>query len=172
MSVDGEGLLAGPVTLERRHKTGGFSCGKPELDEYLKRYALTNQRKGGGRTYVALRDRRVVAYYTLAASSVLPEDAPESVSQGLGRYPVPVILLARLAIDDTERGRGLGGAMLKDSLRRALGAAEVIGARAVLTHAKDDDVRRFYERFDFVASPKSALHLFILMETIRESLGE
>ncbi|MBK6315757.1 MAG: GNAT family N-acetyltransferase [Blastocatellia bacterium] len=94
------------------------------------------------------------------------------MSQGLGRYPVPVILLARLAIDDTERGRGLGGAMLKDSLRRALGAAEVIGARAVLTHAKDDDVRRFYERFDFVASPKNALHLFILMETIRESLGE
>lgn len=172
MSGDAEWQLAGPVPLERRHKTGGFSCGKPELDDYLKRYALTNQRKGGGRTYVALRDLRVVAYYTLAANSVLPEDAPESVTQGLGRYPVPVILLARLAIDDTERGRGLGAAMLKDALRRALSAAEVIGARAVLTHAKDEDARNFYERFDFIASPKNALHLFILMETIRGSFEE
>ncbi len=172
MSVEAEEPLSGPVPLERRHKTAGFSCGKPELDEYLKRYALTNQRKGGGRTYVALRGQRIVAYYTLAASSASPEDAPEPVTRGLGRYPVPVVLLARLAVDAGERGRGLGGAMLKDALRRALGAAEIIGARAVLTHAKDDDARRFYERFDFVASPRNALHLFLLLETIRESLRE
>lgn len=167
MSAEPEEPLVGPVPLERRHKAGGFSCGKPELDEYLRRYALTNQRKGCGRTYVALRGQRIAAYYTLAAGSVSPEDAPEPVSRGLGRYPIPVVLLARLAVDENERGRGLGAAMLKDALRRALGAAQIVGARAVLTHAKDEDARRFYERFDFVSSPRNALHLFLLLETIR-----
>lgn len=169
MSAERSEPLVGPVPLERRHKAGGFCCGKPELDEYLKRFAMTNQRKGGGRTYVALRGPCIVAYYTLAAGSVSPEDAPLPVTSGLGRYPVPVVLLARLAIDNRERGRGLGAAMLKDALRRALRAAQVIGARAVLTHAKDDDARRFYERFDFVSSPRNALHLFLLLETIRLS---
>jgi GNAT superfamily N-acetyltransferase len=119
-----------------------------------------------------VRGPRVVAYYTLAAGSASPDDAPESVTQGLGRYRVPVILLARLAVDEQEKGQGLGAAILKDALRRALSAADVIGARAVLTHAKDDTARRFYERFGFVASPRRALHLFLLMETIRDSLEE
>ncbi|MGH9197184.1 MAG: GNAT family N-acetyltransferase, partial [Acidimicrobiia bacterium] len=111
-------------------------------------------------------------YYALAAASVEPGDVPARVSKGLSRQPIPVILLARLAIHRDEQGKGLGAALLKDSLIRALSAADQIGARAVLVHAKDDEARTFYEHFDFEASPTDPFHLSLLMKDLRRAIRE
>jgi GNAT superfamily N-acetyltransferase len=93
------------------------------------------------------------------------------VSRGLARHPIPVVILARLAVDKTERGGGLGRALLKDALLRIASAADVIGVRAVLVHAKDERARRFYERFDFEPSPIDPLQLFLLVKDLKHAAG-
>jgi len=153
--------------LSPTHDVSGFRCGRAGLDEWLRRHALANHQAGGARVYVAHRARAVIAFYALAAASVGPETAPERVRKGLSRRPIPVILLARLAVDEREQGGGLGAAMLRDALRRSLSAAGEIGARAVLVHAKNDRAKSFYEHFGFVASPTDDLHLFVLMKDLR-----
>src|SRR5438132_962069 len=129
--------LEAVVPLGPNHDLSGFDCGQPALNEYLQKYALANQQNRSGRTYVVARGSAVVGYYTLAAGSVEPAAAPPRVTKGLGKYPVPIILLARLAIDQREKGKGLGQALLKDALFRALQTSEMVGCRAVLVHAKD-----------------------------------
>lgn len=156
--------------LAEHHDTGSFDCGKPELTEWLRRYALVNQRARAARTFVVHRQGRVVGYYALAAASVVHAEAPRRVSKGLARHPIPVFLLARLAVDLSEQGAGLGGALLKDALLRAAGAAEEIGARALLVHAMDDEARRFYEHFGFEPSPTDPLHLFLLMKDLEAGM--
>ena len=141
--------LKAPVLLTRGHDRSAFDCGIPALNEYLKQYALQNQKKHAARTYVGTRGHRVVGYYSLAYGSVTLEEAPQSVKSGLARHPIPVILLARLAVDTAERGRGIGAALLKDALLRTLQAAEIAGLRAMIVHAKDDAAKRFYETFGF-----------------------
>lgn len=121
--------------------------------------------------YVVPIEERVVGYYALSAASVEQDDAPTRVRKGLARHPIPVILLARLAVDQSEQGRGLGAALLKDALQRAGSAAGEIGARAVLVHAKDEEAKAFYEHFDFEPSPSDPLHLFLLMKDLRASLN-
>ena len=142
----------------------------PSLNDYLKKYALQNQKKYAARTYVATRGNRIVGYYSLAHGSVSLEEAPQSVKSGLPRHPIPVILLARLAVDSTEQGGGLGAALLKDALRRTIQAAEIAGLRAMLVHAKDDSAKRFYEKFGFEPSPIDAYHLFLSLSDILSSL--
>lgn len=163
--------LYAPVLLAKSHELAGFDCGKPPLNDYLIKYALQNQASGGARTYVLTRGNRVIGYYSLAPASVAPDDAPARVVKGQGRYPVPVILMARFAIDRGEQGKGLGKTLLRDALRRALAGAEAIGGRAFLVHAKDEDARSFYLNFGMEASPTNPLHLFLLFKDIRHSLG-
>lgn len=163
--------LHAPVLLAKGHELAGFNCGKPPLNDYLIKYALQNQSSGGARTYVLTRGNRVIGYYSLAPASVAPDDAPARVVKGQGRYPVPVILMARFAIDRSEQGKGLGKALLRDALRRALAGAEAIGGRAFVVHAKDEDARSFYLSFGMEASPTNPLHLFLLFKDIRHSLG-
>ncbi len=141
------------------------------LDAYLRDAALADARGGKSHTQVAVRGDVVVAYYSLAASSVEPAAASGRVAKGQGRQPIPVVLLARLAVHLTEQGRGLGGRMLLEALARSAEAAEVIGVRAVLVHAVDERARSFYERFGFEASPTHPLHLVMLMKDIRKTLG-
>ena len=129
--------LPRPVPLDRRHDLSAFDCGAPALDEYLRKYAWQNHQNRSARTYVTTRDNRVVGYFTLAAGSVRRDEAPPRVAKGQGNYPLPIILLARLAVDRTEQGKGLGAALLKDALGRAAQAADIVGCRAVLVHAKD-----------------------------------
>jgi GNAT superfamily N-acetyltransferase len=162
--------LSAVELLSAAHRTEGFDCGKPELTEYLQRHALMNQGAGGARTYVVHRDQVVVGYYSLAAGSVEPENAPRRVKAGLGQYQIPVILLARLAIDLSEQGKGLGAALLRDALLRIAGAAGQIGVRAVLVHAIDEEAKAFYRRFDFEESPTDPLHLMLLMKDLRALL--
>src|SRR5262245_12795567 len=136
--------LSRPVTLEATHDLSAFDCGAAALNDYLKKYAFQNHQNQSARTYVACRANQVVGYYSLAAGSVRREETPSRVSKGLAGHPVPVILLARLAVDRGERGKGLGAGLLKDALLRAVQAADLIGCRAVLVHAKDESAKAFY----------------------------
>ncbi|MFA5160237.1 MAG: GNAT family N-acetyltransferase [Candidatus Omnitrophota bacterium] len=161
-----------PVLLKPTHQVEGFDCGVEVLNTYLKRFADINNRNGSARTYVALRENVVVGYYTIAPGSVEKERVPGRVGHGLARHPVPIILLARLAVDKSEKGKGLGEGLLKDALVRVLSAAEIIGGRALLVHAKDETAKSFYEHFGFEPSPIDAFHLYLLMKDIRKSLRE
>lgn len=167
----GEAPLIGPELLDATHETDEFDCGKPPLDEFLKRYALANQKGGGSRTYVVSREKRVVGYFSLAPGSVEPEKAPARVMKGQPKHPVPVVLLARLALDQPEHGKGLGKHLLLDAFRRALAGADVIGGRALLIHAKDEEAKEFYLKYDAEPSPTDPMHLFILMKDLKKALG-
>lgn len=153
--------------LRREHAVEGFDCGSEELNRYLVRYAWQNQQAGAAQTYVGLVDEAIVGYHTLAVGQVLLEDVPERLKKGLAKHPVPIMLLARLAIDRRWQGQGVGKALLRDAMQRTLQAADIAGIRALAVHAKDEDARRFYEHFDFVPSPTDAMHLFVLLKDVR-----
>ena len=113
----------------------------------------------------------VLGYYSLAAASVQHDEATPRVAKGLARHPIPVVLLARLAVHQAEKGHGLGAGLLKDALLRSLQAADIIGCRAVLVHAKDYSAQAFYRKYGFESSPIDEFHLFLLMKDIKASLG-
>lgn len=159
--------LSSPMPITKEHDTGSFDCGVGPLNEYLQKYALLNHSNRAARTYLALRGSRIAGYYTLASGSVSRDEVPDRVAKGLGRYPVPVTVLARLAVSLDERGKGLGGGLLKDALLRAYQASELVGSRAVVTHAKDPAAKAFYERYQFDPSPLNEFHLYLLMKDIR-----
>jgi GNAT superfamily N-acetyltransferase len=152
--------------LTQHHDCSAFDCGIDVLNTYLKKYALQHHQGQGARTYVATHQNTVVGYFTLAYGSVSTELAPQRVSQGLGPYPIPVMVLARLAVDIKFKGKGLGRALLKHSLLKTLNAAEFAGLRAVTVHAKDPDARSFYEHFGFMPSPSDEFHMFLLCKDI------
>jgi GNAT superfamily N-acetyltransferase len=156
--------------LARTHAVGAFDCGAAPLNVYLHRFALGSQGAGAAQTYVAALDERVVGYDSLCTAQVEYAEAPERLRKGLARHPVPVVLLARLAVDHAWQGKGLGAALLLDALRRVLAAADVIGVRAVMVHAKDEAALRFYEHFDFDPSPIEPLHMFLLVKEIARLL--
>ena len=159
--------------LDASHEVDAFDCGKEPLNRFLQRHALVDQKAGSAQTYVVCRgEQRVAGYYSLAVGAVEHADAPGRVGKGLARHPIPVMLLARLAIDRAEQGKELGKALLKDALLRTAQAAEIAGIRALLVHAKDDEARAWYEQFDFEPSPTDPYHLFLLMKDLRALLGE
>lgn len=158
--------------LDDTHDVSAFDCGQPELNDWLRRFALVNQRSDSVRAYVAHRDGRVVGYYALTTGSADRSTVPTRIGRGLPNHPVPLIVLARFAVDRDEQGQGLGAALLKDALLQVVRAADTIGVRALVVHAKDDEARRFYEHFDFDPSPTDPLHLFLLLKDIRAILGE
>jgi GNAT superfamily N-acetyltransferase len=155
------------------HDVSRFDCGGHEsLNDWLKRFAVANQKNESARTYVVHRNGLVVGYYSISAGSVTLEEAPARISKGLARHPIPVILLARLAVDKDEKGTGLGKALLKDALLRIAQAADIVGARAVLVHAIDEPAKRFYLHFGFEPSPIHELQLMLLMKDLRKALGD
>lgn len=157
--------------LAKSHDCKSFDCEEDELNKYLKRFALNNQKKDIARTYVTVEEARVVGYYTLTYGSVSHEDAAPEIKAGLPRYPIPVILLARLAVDAGEKGTGLGKGLLKDAMLRSLQAADIAGLRAFLVHAKHQRARAYYEQFGFESSPTNNLHLFLSIKDIRANLA-
>ena len=163
--------LASPEPLDSGHKLELFDCGDEPLNAYLKRYAMANQRAGAARTYVTHRSRVVIGYYSLAAGSVELRQAPARVAKGLARHPVPVTLLARLAVDRREQGAGIGASLVQDALLRHLQAEAIIGSRALLVHAKTNAAASFYAKFGFDPSPSDARHLYLLTKDIRRTLG-
>jgi predicted N-acetyltransferase YhbS len=162
--------MSDPLRIEKlrpEHLVAGFDCGSEELNRFLARFALTNQQAGAAQTYVALSDQAVVVYDSLTVGEVAYDDAPGRLSKGLARHPVPIMLLARLAVSVGSQGRGLGAGLLKDAMKRTLQAADIAGIRAFVVHAKDEDTRRFYEHFGFAPSPTDPLHLFVLIKEIK-----
>jgi GNAT superfamily N-acetyltransferase len=153
--------------LQRGHAVEGFDCGSEALNRFLIRHAFQNEQAGASRTYVALDDTEIAGYYTLVVGQVEHAAAPERLKKSLARHPVPIMLLARLAIATHWQGKGLGSGLLKDAMLRTLAAADIAGIRTFAVHAKDDQARAFYERFDFVASPSDPYHLFRLLKDIR-----
>lgn len=159
------------VKLARDHDLAGFDSGVGALDRFLTRSALQGQQAGASQTYVALDGSEIVGFHTLAVGSVGYDDAPPRLVKGMPRHPVPVMVLARLAVAGSHRGRGLGTGLLKDAMLRTLAAADIAGIRAMIVHAKDDATRVFYERFNFVPWDADPLDLFILLKDIRAWVG-
>ncbi len=156
--------------LRRDHPVDSFTCGRDELDRFLIRYALGNQQANASQTYIGLHDQEVIGFYSLVVGEVAFGDAPERLTKGLARHPVPVMLLARLAVSTTWQGRKIGSGLLKDAMLRTLQAADIGGIRAFAVHAKDEPAKQFYERFGFVPSPTDPLHLYRLIKDLRRSL--
>lgn len=157
--------------LRRGHAIEPFDCGREALNRFLIRYAVQNQQAGASATYVALAGEEVAGYYTLVVGQVEYDDAPDRLKKGLAHHPVPIMLLARLAIATSWQRKALGSGLLKDAMLRTLHAGEIAGIRAFAVHAKDDEAKAFYEHFDFVASPSDPYHLFRLLKDIRVFLG-
>jgi GNAT superfamily N-acetyltransferase len=159
------------VKLHRTHNVEQFTCGQPELDRFLIRHALQAQQSNSSQTYVALSDSEVVGFYTIVAGEVQHAQAPQRVVKGMSRHPIPLLVLARLAVHSNAQGRGLGSGLLLDALGRTLQVADVIGVRALAVHAKDDQAAAFYRHFGFVPSPTDARHLFMIITDIRLAAG-
>jgi GNAT superfamily N-acetyltransferase len=166
------GALSGVEKLNGAHLVKNFKSGKHSLDLFIRRHALRNQEAGSSQTYVVHRSGPVVGYYSLTVASVDQQDCPPAITDEMPPgYPIPVILLARLAVDRREQGRGLGGALLKDAFYRIASAAEIVGARAVLVHAIDSEAKSFYERFNFDEFPAGTLHLMLSMKDVRAEIA-
>lgn len=153
--------------LAAGHDLAGFDCGSEGLNRFLTRFALVNQKAGSSQTYLALVGSEVVGYYSLTVGNVLYDDAPKRLAKGLPRHPVPVILLARLAIHKDWQRQRLGQGLMLDALRRTLQAADIAGVRALLVHAKDDKAKAFYEHFGFEPFTAEPLTLYRLLKDIR-----
>ncbi|MFA6013388.1 MAG: GNAT family N-acetyltransferase [Desulfobacteraceae bacterium] len=156
--------------LRRDHPVDGFTCGREELDRFLKRYAFGNQQANASQTYLALYKTEVIGFYSLVVGEISFKDAPERLTKGLARHPVPIMLLARLAVQTTWQGRRIGAYLLRDAMLRTLQAADIGGIRAFVVHAKDRSARAFYEHFGFESSPTDPLHLYCLTKDLKRSV--
>lgn len=153
--------------LGRVHKVDEFDCGAEPLNRFLIRFALPSQQANASQTYVALSGDEVVGFYTLVVGQVEYADAPQRLTKDIARHPVPIMLLARLAVAKEHQGKGLGAGLLKDAMRRTLQAADIAGIRAFAVHAKDNVAHEFYDHFGFVPSPSDSYHLFVLLKDLQ-----
>ena len=163
--------LPAPIALDRRHPVADFDCGKAGLNEWLIRYSLQSQASGSAKTFVVADPKRVMGFYSLTVGQVDSLEAPERIRKGMGRYPIPVVILARMAVSLADQGKGIGRGMLQDAIRRTLLISEQAGIRALLTHPIDQEAERFYLRFGFEASPIREGQLLLLLKDVRKTLG-
>jgi GNAT superfamily N-acetyltransferase len=161
-----------PEPLAATHTLNGFDCGVESLNVWLTDHARGAVASGSARAFVIVgaEQGRVCGYYALAAAAVTHEQATERRRKGQPRHPIPAVLLARLAVDASVQGRGIGAWLLQDAMRRALSASEAVGMRVLLVHALDNTARRFYERWGFEPSPTDPLNLQMLFKDIRKSI--
>ncbi|MBK1644340.1 GNAT family N-acetyltransferase [Thiocapsa imhoffii] len=164
--------LDAPQPLETFHRTDTFDCGKPALDIWLARHARQARASGSANTFVVADTDRVIGYYSLTVGQVDRLDAPQRIRQGMGQHPIPVVILARLAVSREDQGRGIGSGMLRDAIRRTLTIAEQVGIRALLTHPIDDSAARFYARFGFMQSPLHEQQWLLLLKDARRQLAK
>ena len=157
--------------LARHHPVDLFDCGAEPLNRFLVRFALTNQQAQASQSYVALADGNVIGFYSLAVGEVSYGGAPERLKKGLARHPVPIMILARLAVSKTWQGRGVGSGLLKDAMMRTAQAADIAGIRALVVHAKDEQARAYYAHFGFADGFSDPLHLYVLLKEIKEFLA-
>ena len=164
-----ERAVSPPELLTAQHDVSDFTSTEPTLDEWLKRRALKSQKSGAARTYVVTSENFVIGYYSLAVGSVTRSVSVSRVRRNMPD-PIPVMLLARLAIDDSWQGRGLGRSLLRDAVLRAIQAADIVGIRALLVHAISDDAKRFYQYFGFQPSEIESMTLMATLADLRSAL--
>ncbi len=164
--------LHGPRPLERKDPREGFRCGVASLDTWLVEHAPGADAAGSARTYVVVDEEqdRVVGYYALSVASLEREEATGRASRGMPRHPIPAMLLARLAVDESVQGKGVGAMLLADAMQRTLLVAEETGISLLLVHAVNDDARSFYLYYGFEASPSDPMNLQLLIKDIRATM--
>ena len=162
--------LRRPELLAPRHKLEEFDCGKPVLNDWLVRHARQAQGAGSTKTFVAADEDQVLGYFSLTVGQIDTFEVPERMRKGMGHYPWPVVLLARLAVSTSAQGRGLGWGLLQDAIARTVLISEQAGVRAMLTHPLDQEAAAFYTRFGFVPSPLRAQQLLLLLKDARQLL--
>jgi GNAT superfamily N-acetyltransferase len=163
--------MRAPEPLSSKSPLAGFDCGKPSLNDWLQRHALQAQGSGSARTFVVANDTQVLGYYSLVVGQVEPMEAPDRVRKGMGQYPIPVMVLARLAVSQAAQGQGIDIGLLQDAIRRTLSVAEQVGIRALLTHPIDDDAMRFYQSFGFETSPLGQSQLLLLLKDAKRLIA-
>lgn len=159
--------LRGPEPLGPQHRLEGFDCGKPSLNDWLLRHARQAQGSGSAKTFAVSEDDRGAGYFSLTIGQIDWLNAPARIRKGMGQYPIPVVILARLAVCLQDQGRGIGIGLLQDAIRRTMLIAEQAGIRAMLTHPIDEEAARFYSRFGFIASPLREQQLLLLLKDAR-----
>ncbi len=162
--------LRSPESLGPQHRLEGFDCGKPALNEWLIRHARQAQGAGSSKTFVVTDDDRLVGYFSLTVGQIDTLDAPDRIRKGMGQYPLPVVILARLAVSKHDQKRGIGFGLLQDAIRRTVLIGEQAGVRAMLTHPIDEDAAVFYTRFGFIQSPLREQQLLLLLKDARNWL--
>lgn len=157
--------------ISEQHDRGQFDCGEPTLDQYLKQYARQNEEKGVSRTFVLVREgeQRVFGYYTLAGGQIDRDNLPAKAAKKLPKYPVPVVVLGRLAVDRTAQGEKLGRALLKDALHRALDVSKQVGCYAVYVVALNEKAAAFYRKFGFIPFVDDPFRLYLPVTTIQSA---
>lgn len=159
--------LAAPQPLGTSHRLEEFDCGKPALTDWLLHHARQAQGSGSARTFVACDQDRVAAYYSLTVGQIDTLEAPERIRRGMGQYPIPLVILARLAVDLDYQKRGLGFSLLQDAITRTVAIADQAGIRALLTHPLDAEADAFYRRFGFEPTPLQERQLILLLKDAR-----
>lgn len=158
--------------LGPHHFTKSFSCGEPTLDGFIQRHALNNQRRNYSKTYVEV-DRvggDIQGFYSLSSGSASFDEAPMKITRGLPRYPVPIVVIGRLAVSQDHQGKGVGDKLLRDALRRVVVISENLGIAAVVVDCKSELVKPFYERFGFRSAGDQSLKLFLKTSKIVDAL--
>lgn len=157
--------------LDRSHDRAGFQCGKPALDEFIRRLVSQYEKRRLGRIFVAVRagEKKVCGYYTLAAGTIPFQSLPEGSARKLPKHPVPVVLLARLAVDQSARGEGLGEALLVCALERCVQLADGIGVYAIDVDAIDEQAITLYAKYGFVPLIDRERHVFLSIDTARDA---
>jgi GNAT superfamily N-acetyltransferase len=163
--------ISAPAPLADHHQLADFDSGESSLDDWLKRHATKNQTNGSSRTYVVCEGDTVIGYYCLAAGAIGHTEAPSSLKRNRPN-PVPVLILGRLAIHKDHHQKGIGTALLRDAILRAIQAAEIAGVTALLVHALSESARRFYRSRGFIESPVKPMTLCLMLDTAKQVLRE
>lgn len=163
--------FSAPQALGAQPQLDAFDCGKPALTDWLVRHARQAQSSGSARTYVVSDADRVAGYFSLTVGQIDTLEAPERVRRGMKQYPIPLIILARLAVDLDYQGQGLGFRLLQDAIRRTVAIAEQVGVRVLLTHPLDASAEVFYRRFGFESTPGNQRQLVLLLKDARRFAG-
>jgi GNAT superfamily N-acetyltransferase len=164
-------MLSAPEPLAAHHNIDAFDSGVSSLDDWLKRRATQNQASGASRTFVVCDNNTVVAHYALASSAIAPVATPGRFRRNMPD-PIPVVVLARLAISRSYRGKALGRALFQDAARRVIHAAETIGIQGLLVHAISDEVKAFYLRLGLELSPLEPMTLMTTVADLRAAITE
>ena len=160
-------ITSRPTLLGPQHRLDKFDCANPTLNDWLIRHARQSQAIGTSKTFVVSENEYVAGYFSLTIGQIEAVDAPERIRKGMGQYPVPVVILARLAVSQNFQGQGIGVALLIEAIRRALTIAEHAGIRAILTHPINAQAAHFYGKFGFEPSPLQPGQLLLLLKDAR-----